>query len=403
MTTSVIRAGGTGVAGVQTTGGDDGALSLKVGPLSTTVEALSITSAGAATLASTLAVTSDLTANNFAGKNRIINGAMMVDQRNAGAAVTAANAYPVDRWYISNTANGSYSAQQVSDTPVGFSSSLKVTVTAAQTANTGNLAPVQLIEGNNIADLGWGAAGAKTVTLSFWVRSSLTGTFGGSLRNSASNRSYPVTYTISVADTWEYKTITIAGDTSGTWLTTNGVGIRVRFSLYAVASSLQSAGTWYAGSATGATGQTQLASTNGATFYITGVQLEKSSTATEFEYRPYGTELALCQRYFQQWGGNSGNERIGNGFNYSTTQARVDMVLPVTMRAAPTVSSPDVTKWAVEGSGYAPDCTAIAVDQPSTKIAAINFTVASGLTAGQGVHIMASSDAAARLLLSAEL
>jgi len=247
----------------------------------------------------------DANGNSLRGgmyRNLIINGDMRIDQRNAGGAVTAGNAYPVDRWYISNTANGSYSAQQVSDTPVGFSSSLKVTVTAAQTANIGNLAPVQIIEGNNISHLDWGTSDAKSVTLSFWVRSSLTGTFGGSLRNSSSNRSYPFTYTISVADTWEYKTITIAGDTSGTWLTTNGVGIRVRFSLYAVASSLQSAGTWYAGSATGATGQTQLASTNGATFYITGVQLEVGEGASDFEFLPYDVQLARCQRYFQTIG-----------------------------------------------------------------------------------------------------
>jgi hypothetical protein len=239
-------------------------------------------------------------ASNMQPFNRIINGAMTIDQRNAGAAVTANASYPVDRWSISNTANGTFSAQQVSDTPVGFSSSLKITITAAQTANTGNLAPVQVIEGNNIADLGWGAAVAKTVTLSFWVRSSLTGTFGGSLRNSGSSRSYPFTYTISVADTWEYKTITIAGDTSGTWLTTNGIGISVRFSLYAVASSLQAAGAWYNGNATGATGQTQLASTNGATFYITGVQLEAGSTASSFAHENYGDTLQKCQRYYQK-------------------------------------------------------------------------------------------------------
>ncbi len=267
------------------------------------------------------------------GKNRIINGDMAIDQRNAGGAVTAGNAYPVDRWYISNTANGSYSAQQVSDTPVGFSSSLKVTVTAAQTANTGNLAPVQIIEGNNISHLDWGTSDAKSVTLSFWVRSSLTGTFGGSLRNSASNRSYPITYTISVADSWEYKTITIAGDTSGTWLTTNGVGIRVRFSLYAVASSLQSAGTWYAGSATGATGQTQLASTNGATFYITGVQLETGTTATDFEHRPYDMELLRCFRYFETLGG--GNVH-GGSYNGVTTIGHLQY--KARKRALPTVS-----------------------------------------------------------------
>jgi hypothetical protein len=273
-------------------------------------------------------------ASNMQPFNRIINGAMTVDQRNAGAAVTANASYPVDRWSISNTANGTFSAQQVSDTPVGFSSSLKITITAAQTANTGNLAPVQVIEGNNIADLGWGAAVAKTVTLSFWVRSSLTGTFGGSLRNSGSSRSYPFTYTISVADTWEYKTITIAGDTSGTWLTTNGIGISVRFSLYAVASSLQAAGAWYNGNATGATGQTQLASTNGATFYITGVQLEAGSSASPFAHENYSDTLSKCYRYYYSL---SGTDVVGSRVDGLATGIweHTFYGCPVTMRVNP--------------------------------------------------------------------
>ena len=269
-------------------------------------------------------------------RNRIINGNMAIDQRNAGAAVTAHASYPVDRWYISNSANGTFSAQQVSDTPVGFSSSLKITITAAQTANTGNLSPVQVIEGNNLADLAWGTADAKTVTISFWVRSSLTGTFGGALRNSAANRSYPFSYTISVANTWEYKTITIAGDTSGTWLTTNGIGISVRFSLYAVASSLQAAGAWYNGSATGATGQTQLASTNGATFYITGVQLEVGEQASDFENLQYGQQLALCQRYYE-----TGSAKLG-AYTHLGANFPIGMLtgtgFKVTKRTTPDVS-----------------------------------------------------------------
>ena len=336
------------------------------------------------------------------GRNKIINGSMVIDQRNAGGAVTAANAYPVDRWYISNTANGSYSAQQVSDTPVGFSSSLKVTVTAAQTANTGNLAPVQIIEGNNIADLGWGAAGAKTVTLSFWVRSSLTGTFGGSLRNSASNRSYPFTYTISVADTWEYKTITIAGDTSGTWLTTNGIGIKVRFSLYAVASSLQSAGTWYAGSATGATGQTQLASTNGATFYITGVQLEKGSTATDFEHRTFGDELALCQRYyFRETAGTTFAGfaiAVVEAVTYSSGMMRG---LPVPMRSLPTCN---VSNCRMFDGGAAPAITSLGNNWSSKTTWGVSVIgSAGGMTVGRACMLTANNNILAYIEATAEL
>jgi hypothetical protein len=240
------------------------------------------------------------TESNMAGRNKIINGSMVFDQRNAGAAVTASGAFPVDRWSVTNTASGAFSAQQDSSAPSGFNNSLLVTVTTAQTAGTGNLSPLQYIEGFNIADLGWGTATAQTVTLSFWVRSSLTGTFGGILRNNGGSRTYPYTYTISAPNTWEYKTVTIEGDTSGTWLTTNGRGVEVRFSLFATTGTQQTAGAWFAGSATGATGQTQLGSTNGATWQVTGVQLEAGSVATPFERRQYGQELALCQRYYER-------------------------------------------------------------------------------------------------------
>lgn len=345
----------------------------------------------------------DANGNSLRGgmyRNLIINGDMRIDQRNAGGAVTAGNAYPVDRWYISNTANGSYSAQQVSDTPVGFSSSLKVTVTAAQTANIGNLAPVQIIEGNNISHLDWGTSDAKSVTLSFWVRSSLTGTFGGSLRNSSSNRSYPFTYTISVADTWEYKTITIAGDTSGTWLTTNGVGIRVRFSLYAVASSLQSAGTWYAGSATGATGQTQLASTNGATFYITGVQLEVGEGASNFEFLPYDVQLARCQRYFERMAG-AVNVPYSSGSATYANQPRTVLFYKTQKRAVPTLSSSAASEFRFQFSSSVNTPSAITLASIGVDTAFLN---ASGITISANTPcILISNSSSSYLDFSSEL
>lgn len=345
----------------------------------------------------------DANGNSLRGgmyRNLIINGDMRIDQRNAGGAVTAGNAYPVDRWYISNTANGSYSAQQVSDTPVGFSSSLKVTVTAAQTANIGNLAPVQIIEGNNISHLDWGTSDAKSVTLSFWVRSSLTGTFGGSLRNSSSNRSYPFTYTISVADTWEYKTITIAGDTSGTWLTTNGVGIRVRFSLYAVASSLQSAGTWYAGSATGATGQTQLASTNGATFYITGVQLEVGEGASDFEFLPYDVQLARCQRYFERMAG-AVNVPYSSGSATYANQPRTVLFYKTQKRAVPTLSSSAASEFRFQFSSSVNTPSAISLASIGVDTAFLN---ASGITISADTPcILISNSSSSYLDFSSEL
>ena len=190
----------------------------------------------------------------------------------------------------------------------------------------------QNIEGFNVADLGWGSASARTVTVSFWVRSSLTGLFGGSFVNSAFNRSYPFSYTISAANTWEYKTIVVAGDTSGTWVTDNGVGIRVIFSLGAGSSYSGTAGAWSGSYLPSATGATSVVGTNGATFYITGVQLEAGTVATPFERRSYGQELALCQRYFQPIGtGFSGRCSSSSGVEFSVGYR-------VPMRANATVS-----------------------------------------------------------------
>ena len=245
--------------------------------------------------------------NSF--KNRIINGGMVIDQRNAGASISVTDgAFIVDRWkgssYDGSTSvTGKYTAQQNAGAvtpPAGFINYLGITSSAATSFAAGaEYVLSQNIEGLNITDFGWGSANASTVTLSFWVRSSLTGSFGGSVLNSTVNRSYPFGYTISAANTWEQKTITIAGDTSGTWLTTNSIGIRLYFSLGVGSSFKGTANTWSANRYEAPTGSVDVLGTNGATFYITGVQLEKGSTATSFDYRPYGTELQLCQRYFE--------------------------------------------------------------------------------------------------------
>ena len=240
----------------------------------------------------------------FGMRNRIINGAMVIDQRNAGASVTPNSTYTLDRWQGQNSQTGKYTVQQNASSvtpPTGFSYYLGVTSSSAYTVLTGDyFMIVQPIEGYNFADMAWGTAAASTVTLSFWVRSSLTGTFGGSLRNSASSRSYPFSYTISVANTWEQKSTTITGDTTGTWIgATNGIGVNVFFGLGVGATFSGTAGSWSANNYVSATGATSVVGTNGATFYITGVQLEKGSTATSFDYRPYGTELQLCQRYYE--------------------------------------------------------------------------------------------------------
>jgi hypothetical protein len=281
-------------------------------------------------------------------RNRIINGDMRIDQRNAGAAVTTSDSYPVDRFFVGNSTDGAFSAQQDSSAPTGFINSTKITVTTADASVTTTQALQfrHIIEGTNVADLAWGTANAKTVTLSFWVRSSLTGTFGGVFNNSAFNRSYPFTYTISVADTWEYKTITVSGDTSGTWLTTNGTGLNIRFGLGVGPDRSGTAGAWAGASYISATGATSVIGTLNATWYITGVQLEVGTVATPFERRPYGTELALCQRYYQKVFPQASNVQLGAGFNTLTTSSRHVLNFIVEMRIAPT---------ALETSGTAGD------------------------------------------------
>jgi len=290
-------------------------------------------------------------------KNRIINGQMTFDQRNAGASVTPTNGqYTLDRWQANLSQSSKYSVQQDAGAvtpPVGFNDYLGVTSLSAYSVISSDFFDIaQSIEGfNSIADLNWGTANAKTVTLSFWVRSSLTGTFGGALQNEGFNRSYPFTYTISTANTWEQKSVTIAGDTSGTWNATNGVGIRVRFGLGVGSTYSGTAGAWAGSAFASATGATSVVGTNGATFYITGVQLEVGSTATSFDYRPYGTELALCQRYCEPYYCDSstiaamGLQYVSNGFYHiwyfksqKRAQAAVTLVGGSWVNATPTIS-----------------------------------------------------------------
>jgi len=274
------------------------------------------------------------TTGYYGFKNRIINGAMVIDQRNAGASVTPNGSYTLDRWAAGNSQASKFSVQQNAGSvtpPAGFTNYLGVTSLSAYTVGAAEqFFMYQPIEGYNVADLGWGTANAKTITLSFWVRSSLTGTFGGSILNSAQNRSYPFSYTISVANTWEQKSVTIAGDTSGTWLTTNGIGMYISIGLGVGATNSGTAGAWAGTTYYSATGATSVVGTNGATLYFTGVQLEVGSTATSFDYRPYGTELALCQRYYETT--YMKTSMYGNGANGVVSS----IPMKVAKRAAPT-------------------------------------------------------------------
>ena len=260
-------------------------------------------------------------------KNRLINGGMVIDQRNGGGSVTnnsALNLYPVDRFIIYGNVSSKFTAQQNAGSvtpPNGFRNYLGCTSSSAYTVGASELFYVQQrVEGYNMADLGWGTANASAVTISFWVHSSLTGTFGGSIQNDDVNRSYPFTYTIAAANTWEQKSVTIAGDTSGTWRTTNGLGMRVYFGLGVGSTYSGTAGAWAGADYRGATGATSVVGTNGATFYITGVQIEKGVTATSFDYRPYGTELSLCQRYYEVLYIDSASIGVISNYYNGTTQ-----------------------------------------------------------------------------------
>jgi hypothetical protein len=342
-------------------------------------------------------------ASSMGFKNRIINGGMVIDQRNAGASVTPANlAYTLDRWQAFQSVASKYSVQQNAGSvtpPAGFINYLGVTSLSAYSVASGDyFALNQSIEGFNVADFGWGTASASTIAFSFWVRSSLTGTFGGALKNSASNRSYPFTYTISSANTWEQKTITIAGDTSGTWLTNNGVGIYVQLGLGAGSTWNGTAGSWSANNYISATGATSVVGTSGATFYITGVQLEKGSTATSFDYRPYGTELALCQRYYIKLKGTSIFSIYGTGFADSSSSARVQINTPI-MRASPTFAS---SGSFLDGLGNSLTSLGSALYTDNTASIAIAKTGGTWATA-YAVAIQNSSSTAPYLEFSSEL
>jgi hypothetical protein len=335
-------------------------------------------------------------------RNRLINGSFTIDQRNAGASVTpAGSAYTLDRWQLSIGVASKLSVQQVTTVPTGFKNSTLITTASAYTASAGDyLSYCQKVEGFNCTDLDWGTANAKTVTVSFWVRSSLTGTFSGAIQNSGAGRSYPFTFTISTANTWEYETITIAGDTSGTWLTSNGVGLELHFNLGSGSDRLGTAGAWNSNWNTGATGSVALVQTASATMNITGVQLEVGTQATSFEYRQYGTELALCQRYYYRYNLTT----FGlNGFNENSSGFMSGWNFGFYMRAAPNLETTGTASdYSIRTAGAVTACSSVpTTDNGSTTCARINASTSGGLTAGQGSILISTTSK--YLALSSEL
>ena len=346
------------------------------------------------------------TVSNMAGRNRLINSDMRIDQRNAGASVTitatSAAQYVLDRFYLrAESATGSkVSVQRSTVAPAGFTNSQLITSLSAYTLGASeHFATVQPVEGFNVADLGWGTASAQTITVSFWVRSSLTGTFGGFVLNNAADRCFLFSYTINAANTWEYKTVTIPGDTSGTWLTDNGIGLYLNFSV-ATGTSLQgAAGSWSSTFNRSVTGQVNLVGTSGATFYITGVQLEAGSVATPFcpaGGGSYGQELALCQRYYWQQALGAANIMLGIGTVLSGTNMNGFVQFPVQMRTAPSLVQSTGTNYyyferdtaATPFSGFS------ALNRASKDAGQLYISGLAGTSGQAGILFTASSSAA---------
>jgi hypothetical protein len=353
-------------------------------------------------------------ASPFGLKNRIINSDMRIDQRNAGASVSTssgASVYSVDRWNVLYSQTSKFTVQQNAGSvtpPTGFSNYMGFTSSSAYSLTSTDYFHVeQRIEGFNTADLAWGTANAKTITISFWARSSLTGTFGMFLSNSSGDRVYPMSYSISSANTWEYKTITVAGDTSGTWLTTNGTGIRLVFAFgYGTTYQGTVTNTWNAATFYVPTGAVSVVGTNGATFYITGVQLEIGSTATPFERRLYNQELANCQRYCVKYGGSNIFEWVAPFTTLiatNTTNAYGNITSPVPMRTVPSYTTNAIRLTDENNSYTITSVTSSGNSYGNVYGTEVGFAVASGLTQYRPYFVTANNSTSAYLLMTAEL
>jgi hypothetical protein len=344
-------------------------------------------------------------------KNRIINGAMNIDQRYSGSANTPTNgAYTLDRWYTGVAQTSKLTIQQNAGSitpPTGFANYLGITSSSAYSViSTDFFYIMQVVEGLNTIDLAWGTSSAKNVTVSFWVRSSLTGTFGGVIQNYAGNRSYPFTYTISSANTWEQKSITIPGDTTGTWPTTNTGSLCLLLSVGAGSSRSGPASAWAGAAYYAPTGATSVVGTSGATFYVTGVQLEAGSQATSFDYRHASVELQMCQRYLPVFNMNTiagaFTGAVGNGMAYSTTAALINYTFKVTPRVPPTgitVSAASHFSLVLSNTGTAA-LTGLAFGDANYDSCILSCTGASSLTAGNSTFLRNNGASVGQILFT---
>jgi hypothetical protein len=335
-------------------------------------------------------------------KNRIINGDMRIDQRNAGASISADDGkFAVDRFLFNMQTNSKGTGIQSTDAPSGFKYSLLYTNGSAYTVPSGDTFGIlHRIEGNNVFDLAWGTADAKAVTLSFWVKSSVTGTFGGALKGSyGTSYTYAFTYTINAANTWEYKTITIPGPTVGTWSATTGLGITISIGLGNGSAASTTPNSWNVSNTWSAIGAVSVLATAGATFQITGVQLERGSTASSFEYRPYGAELTLCQRYY--WKPTNGVAYLHLpvvGYADTSTTGVMQVSFPTTMRSAPSLASSGSFQIIPGSNGV----STFAIDAATGDVARINIT-GTGFSTNTIKFIRNNNDTTAYIAFSSEL
>ena len=345
------------------------------------------------------------TAGPLSNRNLIINGAMLVDQRNSGSSytITGDTQYTLDRW-VARTYGGSgrFSVQQDGSSPDSINPSAKLTVTTTDTPGINGYAFSQRVEGYSFSSLAYGSSSAKAATISFWVRSSITGTYCFSVRNSDASRSYIAEYSISSANTWEYKTITIPGATDGTWLTTNGVGAYLEWNLGAQTSKEATAGSWQSGNYHATSSQVDWIATSGATFYITGVQLEVGSVATPFEHRSYGDELARCQRYFYKHNLTEGSSTIAHGHCATTTLFIGVIAAPVSFRDTPSVSSSGSFEVVDGTSSFTPSSITLNNNSPTNAFVQVRAAI-SGATQGRGAFLRPAGDSSATFTLSSEL
>ena len=357
---------------------------------------------------STTQNTSPFSTSTFGFKNRIINGGMVIDQRNAGASVIpASGTYTLDRWEYFGSQASKVTVQQLSASPPnGYANYLGMTVSTAVTSigATDYFEMAQKIEANNVADFAWGTSSGQPISISFWAKCSNTGSFSASVQSSISPyTAYPFLFTITSTGTWQYITVNIPAPPSGTnWASGNSTGLSLYINLAVGSTYSGTANAWTNTNSFGTTGASSLMGTVGNYLYITGVQLEVGTQATSFDFRDYGSELIMCQRYYTQFGVTSAYEHYGIGVAQSSTSVTI-MNLPVTMRTAPTFAFlGSYSNYVVyDGStSYTP--SAIAADVMSLNVCSLAITV-TGIPAGRATRFYRSASSLATLTYSAEL